>query len=525
MTHHARSFADFRGRRIALAALSLSCGTALAQPLYHYVELPLPPGCNRGGARGVNEVGNVVGYGIRSNNTCVGFFYERETGTMHHFELGNSTASLDIGPHAINDNNEVVGIRGSGLSHPFYWTPSDGLVDILFTPYEPPVSGNIHGSAYAINNQGIIAGHNIWNCASSPTFGVLAAVMWPHADEEPAPIIGTPFPCGVGGQIYGMSNAGEICGQYRTVGASGFQWDRPIVVGGTSARYLPTFGGPEEHGYARDANDAGVPVGFAENRTSSGPTNGACYWIGNTIHRLNGIPAAAMAIAYNINNSMDIVGTNLGPSNDRRAVLWKNLGPTPIDLNAVTHNRPSGMLFSTADEISETGYIVGIANELSGGRPFLLEPCEPTIIAFSGDEELDPGETLELEVVAGGAGPLSYQWYHKGIALVDGLRPDGSTVHGSTEATLTIEGVVPANTGTYRVLVTSVCGEAFSPPAEVEVERCPTDFDYSGFVDLDDFGAFLSAFEGGLEEADYDQSGFVDLDDYTTFVSDFEEGC
>jgi uncharacterized membrane protein len=525
MTHHARSFAASCERLALVAGLVLSSSTLFAQPQYHYVELPLPPGCNRGGARGVNEVGNVVGYGIRTNNTCVGFFYERENATMHYFELGNSGASLDIGPHSINDNNEVVGIRGSGLAHPFYWTPTDGLSDILFTPYEPPVNGNIYGSAYAINNRGTIAGHNIWNCTSSPTFGVLAAVMWPRSDEEPTPIIGTPFPCGFGGQIYGMSNAGEICGQYRTVGSSGFQWDRPIIVGGVSTRFLPTFGGSEEHGYARDANDAGVAVGFSENRTSSGPPHGGCYWIGNTIHRLSGIPANAMAIAYSINNQMDIVGTNLGSSNDKRAVLWKNFGPTPIDLNAVTHNRPTGLQFTTADEISETGYIVGIANELSGGRPFMLEPCEPSIISFPGNEELDPGETLELEVVAGGAGPLSYQWYHKGLPLVDGLRADGSTVYGSTETTLTIEGVVPANSGTYYALVTGVCGEIFSPPAEVEVERCPTDFDYSGFVDLDDFGAFLTAFEGGLEVADYDQSGFVDLDDFTTYVMDFEEGC
>ncbi len=54
---------------------------------------------------------------------------------------------------------------------------------------------------------------------------------------------------------------------------------------------------------------------------------------------------------------------------------------------------------------------------------------------------------------------------------------------------------------------------------------CPADFDRSAFVDLDDFGSFVVAFEEGVDAADFDQSGFVDTDDFDGFVRAFEAGC
>ncbi|HLO39416.1 MAG TPA: S8 family serine peptidase, partial [Phycisphaerales bacterium] len=56
-------------------------------------------------------------------------------------------------------------------------------------------------------------------------------------------------------------------------------------------------------------------------------------------------------------------------------------------------------------------------------------------------------------------------------------------------------------------------------------ERCSADFDDSGFVDTDDFTAFVNAFEHGHYSADIDFSGFVDTDDFTRFVNSFEIGC
>ncbi len=57
------------------------------------------------------------------------------------------------------------------------------------------------------------------------------------------------------------------------------------------------------------------------------------------------------------------------------------------------------------------------------------------------------------------------------------------------------------------------------------VKVCFADFDDSGFVDTDDYSAFVLAFEAGTDDADFDGSGFVDTDDFTAFVLAFEAGC
>lgn len=54
---------------------------------------------------------------------------------------------------------------------------------------------------------------------------------------------------------------------------------------------------------------------------------------------------------------------------------------------------------------------------------------------------------------------------------------------------------------------------------------CRADFDGSGFVDFEDYDAFVAAFEGGFGWADFDRSGFVDTDDFDRFVEAFELGC
>ncbi len=54
---------------------------------------------------------------------------------------------------------------------------------------------------------------------------------------------------------------------------------------------------------------------------------------------------------------------------------------------------------------------------------------------------------------------------------------------------------------------------------------CTADFDGSGFVDTDDYDAFVHAFEAGTPIADVDHSGFVDTDDFDAYVHAFEAGC
>ncbi len=60
---------------------------------------------------------------------------------------------------------------------------------------------------------------------------------------------------------------------------------------------------------------------------------------------------------------------------------------------------------------------------------------------------------------------------------------------------------------------------------ELSAAACPAKFDGSGFVDLDDYTAFIAAFEAGDDSADVDESGFVDIEDFIFFVQRFTAGC
>lgn len=511
---------------VASASSAITSTCAFGQATYRYVSIPMPAGALSGAALGVNEAGNVVGVSTMPGGVRVGWFYERATHTTHIMAaLGTSAAGREIGPHSLNDSNQAVGTYGAaGIPHSFKWSPDEGFQDITYFPSEPMVNNTVVSHVYAINNAGHIAGVNSWNCTSSPTFGVEAAVLWLSLDDPPMPLIGTPFSCGVGGIVRDLSQFDAVCGDF-TLLVGGFSWTRPTYIDGVGRHDLQTFGGVSEHGNANGLNDTGFVCGFAENRTGGTPFSGACYWdfVGN-IHRLDGIPQASLAIAYDINNGLDIVGTNIG-SNNRRALLWQAPDSTAIDLNAVTAEIPSGHIMTTAEEISDSGFIVGRTNELSGGRAFLLEPCRPVVVTPPEDMQVQSGETLTLEIEAAGAGELMYLWLHNQVVLSDGPGPGGSLISGASGPVLTIEGAVPANAGLYEVVITTECGELLTPPITVEILTCPSDFDLSGYVDIDDYTAFIAAFEAGDEDADYDGTGFVDTDDFTEFIHDFEQGC
>jgi hypothetical protein len=68
-------------------------------------------------------------------------------------------------------------------------------------------------------------------------------------------------------------------------------------------------------------------------------------------------------------------------------------------------------------------------------------------------------------------------------------------------------------------------GVAYINNSVILTAFCGADFDNTGFVDTDDFTAFVTAFEAGTDDADFDGTGFVDTDDFTAFVIAFEAGC
>lgn len=139
------------------------------------------------------------------------------------------------------------------------------------------------------------------------------------------------------------------------------------------------------------------------------------------------------------------------------------------------------------------------------------------------DATADAGQNAAFSVAAIVTGTTAYQWFKVGSGTP--LANDGHYA-GVTTATLTINNVTEADEGSYRVTVTSTCSSESSTDAALTVESpCPSDFDGSGFVDIEDYTAFVLAFEAGTDNADFDGSGFVDIEDFTAFVLAFESGC
>lgn len=106
----------------------------------------------------------------------------------------------------------------------------------------------------------------------------------------------------------------------------------------------------------------------------------------------------------------------------------------------------------------------------------------------------------------------------------------GAVVSGASTATLSISAdtanggrLSPAHARLYRCILSNGCASVASDAAPLSV--CTADFDCTGFVDTEDFDAFVHAFEAGSEGADVDASGFVDTDDFDFFVLAFEAGC
>ncbi|MDX2017163.1 MAG: S8 family serine peptidase [Planctomycetota bacterium] len=116
------------------------------------------------------------------------------------------------------------------------------------------------------------------------------------------------------------------------------------------------------------------------------------------------------------------------------------------------------------------------------------------------------------------------RWATRSVRLADFITPGSQTRIRVTVGDLDTPSIVEAGFDAVQIL-----GRTCANP-------CPADFDASGFADVDDFVAFVGAFEAGCVEAgapdaacprsaDVDSSGFIDVDDFVAFVDAFTRGC
>ncbi|MBL9148979.1 MAG: VCBS repeat-containing protein [Phycisphaerae bacterium] len=150
----------------------------------------------------------------------------------------------------------------------------------------------------------------------------------------------------------------------------------------------------------------------------------------------------------------------------------------------------------------------------STGDVFVLYNEYVGIVAPPSDVVALPGDRVAFSVVAGGPGPLTYQWRKDGVDLAD-----GGPVSGATGETLLIAPASVRDAGAYDVVVANACGSVTSAPATLSVTapRCTTDLDGNGTTDGADLGALLGNW-GGSGTGDFDASGTVDGADLGTLL-------
>jgi hypothetical protein len=116
--------------------------------------------------------------------------------------------------------------------------------------------------------------------------------------------------------------------------------------------------------------------------------------------------------------------------------------------------------------------------------------CRATIDVPPIDTHRIAGDALVLTVSASNPNPLTYRWRKNGEYLTD-----GGPISGVNTSTLTLDPVVPNDTGLYDVVVSNVCGDVTSAAGRVLI--CPNapDGDMNGdlLTDGHDIQPFVSA--------------------------------
>ncbi|MCL4179497.1 MAG: immunoglobulin domain-containing protein [Verrucomicrobia bacterium] len=118
-----------------------------------------------------------------------------------------------------------------------------------------------------------------------------------------------------------------------------------------------------------------------------------------------------------------------------------------------------------------TGTYYVVTGDLDGyqtGVFSMTTSTAPSITQHPVAQTKNAGQTAIFTVAATGTEPLSYQWQKGGADLINGSR-----ISGARSQTLTITGLVEADAGEYRVVVSNAAGSVTSNPAGLTVIPAP----------------------------------------------------
>jgi subtilase family serine protease len=123
-------------------------------------------------------------------------------------------------------------------------------------------------------------------------------------------------------------------------------------------------------------------------------------------------------------------------------------------------------------------WFTNLTANVTQSRPFALNVIAlPSITTTPSNQFVLSGTTVQFAAAATGYLPLSFQWQQNGTNLTD-----GGDISGSTNTTLTLANVSPANAGSYTIIVSNLAGAVTStPPAVLSVALSPQLVQNGGF--------------------------------------------
>ena len=359
-------------------------------------DLGVLPGGTYSSATGINDSGQVVGYGDTTDSPNGRAFLYDATGMHDLGVLSGGSASSATG---INHSGQVVGysnIPGDdpSLAHAFLYSSGAGMTDLGVFP------GGSSSYATGINNSGQVVGFgDTWD---TPDTGYY------HA-----------FSYSSGGSL---TDLGVIAGGFNS-------WASGINALGQVVGMSDSGAGPYPHAFLSDGTgspgsmaDLGVPSGFVSSAANginagglvagvawdSGGGEHAFLYSGTQWRDLGVLPGLTASYASGINAGGQVVGYsndyNDGMNDGYTAFLYSGtpgVDGAMVDLNSFVTG--TGWTLNFANAINDKGQIVGTGTINGQDHAFLLT-----------DQGTGGGATPELPPIAlVGALPLGLAWLRR----------------------------------------------------------------------------------------------------------------
>ncbi|HEV2634997.1 MAG TPA: hypothetical protein VGX23_07605 [Actinocrinis sp.] len=373
---------------LSLALLTPALFTGAAQattpaPLYTVTDLGTLTTGGTSVATGINNAGEVVGYGVSSTGIEHGFKWVN--GAIS--DLGTESGGNDSVANAVNDAGQIAGTASrsdGGYGYPVRWSAAGVIQDLGGTVTNSLGVGN------AIDPAGRVAG------GQRP------------ADSEGSPIgilySQTGTPTYLGNPPDSLNAANGVNAKDQVVGSPAFEWQNGTVT------LLPIVPGGEGAG-AYAINISGQIVGTVAEPGVTDPED-AALWQNGVLTDLGTIDGIQYNAATAINAAGQIVGTanpNCQPCAAPEAWLRQPGGPLTALSTLVAAN--SGWTFQQATGINDRGQIVGAGLHNGSLHAFLLTPVFSANVNFATTGSPVPaGYFVDSGAAYGTHGSLSYNW-------------------------------------------------------------------------------------------------------------------